>query len=233
MKPQFVAGLLLCGLVPLHRADAQNVDPRLMNEALAVREEIARSLKALRQYTWTENTEVLVKGKPKSSSNLQCRYDGFGQLKKSPIATAGSPGDPNALSNRPMVRKKADMEDYVERAVSMIHRYVPPKPDQIQYLLGHGGASLGQPGAGKAEIRFTGYLQEGDSLVFSYDPASKRLLKINVTSTLGSPKDPVTLEALFEELPDGVSHLNAATLNAPAKKIQVRTRNVMYQKLAN
>lgn len=233
MNNQFVAGLLLCGLVPLHHAGAQNVDPRLMTEALAVREEIAGSLKALRQYTWTENTEVLIKGKPKSSRNSQCRYDGFGELKKSPIAAAASQSDPNALSNRPMVRKKADMEDYVERAVTMIHRYVPPKPDRIQYLLGHNGASLGQSGAGKAEIRFTGYLQDGDSLVFTYDSASRKLRKIIVTSTLGSPKDPVTMEALFEELPDGVSHLSAATLNAPAKKVQVKTRNVMYQKLAN
>jgi hypothetical protein len=30
-----------------------------------------------------------------------------------------------------------------------------------------------------------------------------------------------------------VSHLSAATLNAPAKKIQVKMRNVMYQKLSN
>jgi hypothetical protein len=233
MNLQFLAGLFLCGLLPIQRAAAQNVDPRLMNEALAVREELARSLKALRQYTWTESTEVLVKGKPKSSSNLQCRYDGFGELKKTPIAGAASAKDPNALSNRPVVRKKAEMEDYVERAVSMVHRYLPPKPDQIQYLLGHGGASLGQPGAGKGEIRFTGYLQEGDTLAFTYDSASKALLKINVASTLGSPKDPVTMEAIFETLPDGVSHLSAATLNAPAKKIQVKMRNVMYQKLSN
>lgn len=41
------------------------------------------------------------------------------------------------------------------------------------------------------------------------------------------------MEALFETLPDGVSHFSAATLNAPAKKVQVKTRNVMYQKLAN
>lgn len=233
MRTRLSTGLLLIGLLPLDRAGAQNVDPKLMTEALAVREEIARSLAALRQYTWIENTEVLVKGKLKSSSSLRCRYDGFGELKKTPVAEGNAQNDPNALSKRPMVRKKADMDDYVERAVSMIHRYVPPKPDQIQYLLGHGGAALGQAGAGKAEIRFKGYLQEADSLVFTYDPVSRTLLKITVTSTLGSPKDPVTMEALFESLPDGVNHLATATLNAPAKKVQVKTRNVMYQKLAN
>jgi len=38
---------------------------------------------------------------------------------------------------------------------------------------------------------------------------------------------------LFEKLPDGVNHVSSATLNATAKKVQVKVKNVSYQKLAN
>jgi hypothetical protein len=233
MKMRLVAGLLLCGLSSLGRMGAQDIDPNLVREVTAVRAEVARSKAALRQYTWTEHTEVLVKGSVKSSSASICRYDGSGELTKAPIDTAQEKKTSSAVSKRPVVRKKADMQDYIERAVSRIHTYLPPKPEQIDYLLQKGLASLGQSRSGKSEVRFTHYFQDGDSLVFTYDSVSKVLLQVGVVSTLGSPKDPVTMEAVFETLPDGVNHLSSATLNANSRKVQVKTRNVMYQKLAN
>jgi len=227
MKPMAPATvLILFGLIPL---GAQNADPAVMTEALAVREGIVQSLAALKQYTWTEQTEVLVKGKLKSTASAQCRYNGFGELTKTP-AGAGANDDPNALSKRPMVRKKAEIEDYIERAVSLVHSYLPPKPDRIQYLLGHGGVKLEQAEAGRFDLVFRKYLRDEDSLTFSYDPASKRLVKIVVNSNLGNVKDPVKMEAVFETLPDGVNHLSSAVLDAPAKKVRVNTRNADYRK---
>jgi hypothetical protein len=233
MRMALVAGLLLCELSPLHRIRAQGVNPNLTREVTAVRVELARSNVALQQYIWTEHTEVLVKGKVKSSSAVTCRYSRSGELTKTPIDQGKEKQNPNAVSNRPMVRKKADMQDYIERAVSLIQKYVPPKPDQLQYLLENGHAFLGQSATGKSEIRFEQYFQDGDSLVFTYDPVSKALLRVSIASTLGSPKDPVAMEAVFETLPDGVNHLASTTLNAKARKVQVKTRNVMYQKVAD
>ena len=54
-----------------------------------------------------------------------------------------------------------------------------------------------------------------------------------VSSNLSGPKDPVTLEAVFELLPDNVNHLATATLKAPAKKVQVNVKNTDYKKLEN
>ena len=233
MKLPLSAGLLLGVLSPVHPICAQSADPNLMREAAAVRMGVAQSNAALRQYTWTEHTEVLVKGDVKSSKDLICRYNNSGDLTKTPVGQAEEKKDPSGISKRPAVRKKAGMQDYIERAVSMIQEYVPPKPEQLQYLLQNGGASLGQSGSGKSEIRFANYFQRGDSIVFTYDPASKVLLRATIATTLGSPKDPVTMEAVFETLPDGVNHLASTTLKATAKKVEVKTQNANYQKAAN
>jgi hypothetical protein len=233
MRTRLGAGFLLIGLAPLGKIQAQGIDPNLMREVAAVRAEMARSNAGLRQYTWTEHTEVLVKGDVKSSSAAICRYDNSGELTKTPIDTNAEKKSPSAVSKRPVVRKKADMEDYIERAVTRIQNYVPPKPEQIHYLLQNGYASLGQSAAGKSELRFSNYFERGDSLVFTYDSVSKTLLLARIASTLGSPKDPVTMEVTFETLPDGVNHVTSATLVAKKKNIQVRRRNVMYQKVAN
>jgi hypothetical protein len=215
-------------------ASAQTPDPNLIREAEAIRTHIARSRSALRDYTWVERTEVMVKGKLQASTEFLCRHDGSGELTKSPTNSENKTQE-NAIatSNRPRVRKKADMQDYIGRAVTMTNRYLPPDPDQITYLLEHGKASLSPAASGKAEIRFRDYFQDGDSMVFTYDVASKALLRATVASTLGGPKDPVTMNSVFETLPDGVTHLATATLDAKAKKVQVLTKNTNYQKGVN
>ena len=233
MRLQSLAAILFCGLRTLCPVAAQGVDPTVVREVMAVRDEVARSKQALRQYTWTEHTEVRVKGDLKASNDFVCHYDDSGKVVRTPIGKGKEEEDASAISKRHRVRKKADMQDYIERSVGMINTYVPLDPEQMRHLLQDGRASLGPPEAGKSTIRFKDYFQSGDYLIFDYDPASKALLKATVVSTLGSPKDPVSLEAVFETLPDGVTHLATATVNATAKKVQVITRNSTYQKRTN
>src|SRR5204863_5688656 len=118
-----------------------------------------------------------------------------------------------------------------ERAESRIREYAPPNPEQIDHLLRNGEASLGASSGATSEVRFVHYFLEGDSMVFTYDTASKRLLRVLVSTDLSSAKDPVILEATFERLPDGVNHLSSATLKASARKVQVNVHNVIYLKL--
>lgn len=227
-----VTSLLLCGLAALQGAAAQGVDPRLLNEVVAVKVALATDQAALRQYTWTEHTEVLIKGDVKSSTFAMCRYDGSGELQKRPM-DAGKPAEtPQVTSKRPLNRMKADTADYVQRAVSLVHTYLPPKPELLQSLMENGNASLGQAGPGQSEIQFKNYWKDRDLLTFTFDTRTKALLKVGIKSYLATEKDPVTLDALFETLPDGTNHLASTVLNGSAKKIQVKTQNSGYQKAA-
>ena len=233
LRFQSSAALLFCGLGAVCPVEAQSVDSTLNREVMAVRAEVARSKQALRQYTWTEHTEVRAKGDLKASTDFLCQYDDSGKVIRTPVGQGKEDEAASGVSKRYRVRKKADMQDYIERAVGMINTYVPLDPDQVGYLLRDGRASLGPPESGKSTIRLKDYFQRGDYLVFAYDPASKALLKATVVSTLGTPKDPVSLEAVFETLPNGVTHLATATVNATAKKVEVITRNTNYQKRTN
>ena len=233
MNVRLAGSILLCVVCSPYGIGAQEVDPNLIHEVSTVRAEVARSLMALRQYTWTAVTEVSVKGDVKSSNSFRCRYDQNGDLIRTLAAKGKEMEVANGVSKRPKVRSKAEMQDYIDRAISRMYRYVPPDPEQINFLLKHGNASLGRSTAGTSEVRFTNYFEPGDSLVFTYDSASKALVRARVTSSLGNPKDPVILEAEFGILPEGVNHVSSATLNATAKKVQVKIRNVMYEKLAN
>ena len=230
MRIRLAGSLLMCGLAAPGRIRAQGADPDLKGEVAAVRELVARSITALHQYTWTEQTEVLMGGSLKSSKTLACRYEPSGELTKTPIDTAKEDQAARSVSRRAVVRAKADDQDYIRRAISCIHNYVPLKPSQLQYLLENGFASLGALQAGVSELRFANYFERGDSLVFTYDAVSKVLLRAHVAATLGNPKDPVTMDVEFETLPGGINHVTSATLNAKRRNVQVKLRNAEYRK---
>ena len=223
-----LTGLLLCGLS--FPVAAQNVDPNLVREVAAVRAELARSHAELLKYTWVEQTDVLVKGDQKSSTSASCGYDREGKIIRTPLEERDRTSS-RQTSNRPVVRSKGEMQDYIERAISRIRDYVPPTPHVIDHLVNSGQASLHPGSGGASEVRMSHYYQDGDTVVFTYDTASKRLLRASVSSNLTGKKDPVTLDAIFELLPGNVTHLSAATLKAPSKKVQVNVKNFDYKKL--
>ncbi len=221
----------MCTLFPVNPLPAQRLDSHLAGEVTSIRADLASSNLALRQYTWTEHTEVLVNGKLQFASDAACRYDATGQVVKSPLSISKDQAPANGVSKRPIVRKKAEKQDYIQRAISLIGHYFPPDPEQLDLMLARGDASLEQSEPGKSQVRFIDYYQRSDSIIFSYDPVSKALLLVTVLSTLGSPKDPVRMEAVFETLPGGVNHLGSTTLTAKSRKIEVKTRNISYTKV--
>jgi len=234
MRSSIAVAALLCGFLSVRCVSAQGTDPNLLREADAVRTVLANAKAALSAYTWTEYTEVLVEGKVHSTEEFTCRYNAKGEVMrtlKGETAPEGKPG--SAVSNKARSRSKAAKQDYIERAISLIRYYVPPNPDRITAMLQNGTAALGASEGGKSEIRFQRYFMAGDSMVFKYDSASKALLHVTITAFLGDKKDPVTLEAGFGVLPDGVAHLDSTTLDAKVKKVQVKTRNLSYQKVSN
>jgi len=86
-----------------------------------------------------------------------------------------------------------------------------------------------------SSIRGFQTIDESDMLLMP-DPTTGQMDPFSTVPTLVlacNVKDPVTMEALFETLPDGINHLANATLNATRRKVQVNRTNFSYTKSAN
>src|SRR5664279_4729226 len=84
--------------------------------------------------------------------------------------------------------------------------------------------------AGAAQLVFKNYAQRGDQIAIAFDPAAKKVQTVNVTTSVGDPKDAITLAVRFATLPDGTNYAAQTVLNAPSKEIQVTTTNANYSK---
>jgi hypothetical protein len=231
MKKALITSVAFCSMIFAQRAVAQGGNQTLQQKLAAVKESIARNQASLRQYTWTEQTQISLKGEVKKTTQAMCRYGPDGQVQKTPLGAPPPQQEKRGLRGKVVEKKTDELKDYMEQAGALIKEYVPPSPEKMQQAFQQGNFSLGEGGAGTPQLQFKNYVKPGDSMVFSFNSATKSIQKINVNTYMNEPKDAVTLEADFQKLPDGTNYVATSILNATAKQIQVVKQNMNYQKV--
>lgn len=220
--------LILC--LAAATASAQEPKQAIQERIAQIKQSMAANQAKLRAYTWTESTEISLKGDVKKIEQKECRYGPDGKVVKTAAgdgAGGGGGKKKRGLRGKVVENKMEDMKDYMDRVGSLIRRYVPPDPQEMQAALQSGRASVN---AANGTLSFADYAKPGDRVSLSIDPAAKVLRGFNVDTYLDSPEDKVTLAARFASLADGTNYLEETLLNGQAKQIQIKTTNFGHQK---
>jgi hypothetical protein len=205
-------------------SDLPGQDPKaaLQQRLATIKESMAENQAALRQYTWTESTEVSLKGELKSRQQNECRYGPDGTVVKTPLRERPEPKKRRGLRGRIVENKVGELKDYLDRAGSLIRRYVPPDPARMTQAFQAGKASLNREAAGGAVV-FTDYVKPGDQMTLDFQQGAIR--SVSVKTYLDEPSDAVNLSLSFQTLPNGPNYLAETLLDATAKHVQIRTTN--------
>jgi hypothetical protein len=225
---------VLAGRAPL-RADEPAVQAT-PDRVAAFKQALAENQKRLRQYEWIETTIISLKGEEKARKQQRCYYGADGKVQKLPVdsqpepaAREGRGGRRGRMAERIVENKKDEMQDYMEKAVALVHRYLPPDPAQVQRARDAGHLNVQPVAQGQVKLDFTDYLLAGDRLGLDLDAANNRVLGVNVNTYLDKPEDKVTLVVKMGSLTDGTSHVEQATFDATAKNIKVVVQNSGYR----
>jgi hypothetical protein len=236
------AALLLISLLPAGQLlKAQSSKPAgAENQQIAeLKQSLAKNHAALTHYTWTETTEILVKGSVKKEEKKQCKYGPDGKVQKTDLGGEEPQQQPQSRGRRggrlkkAIIEKKVDeLKDYMQRAAALIHSYVPPDAQKLQAAAALGNLSVKPETDGLLMLDVTAYLKAGDGVHIGFNKPEKRLATYAVQSYLDDPKkDVVTLDVTFAALQDGTSHVQQTVFESKAKNVQVRVNNSDYQKL--
>jgi hypothetical protein len=210
------------------QATAQNGDPQAF---ASVKQAAAENKQRLRQYQWTETTQLTLNGDAKPPSENMCRYGPDGQVQKTPIGPPPQQPSGGRVKQRIVARKKEEITDYMGDVKALLALYVPPDPEKMQQAFQAGKVSF-NPAGGAMNIIFTDYAQPGDRMTITFDTAAKKIVSLNINTYMGEAKDVVTLQGQMGSLPDGTNYVQQTLLDATAKKLVVNTTNSNYQKLA-
>jgi len=213
-------------------ASSQDQKQLLQEKVAAFKQATAENQKALRQYTWIEDTQLSLKGEVKSTKIESCRYGPDGKVQKTPLSAPPEKKEARGLKKRVVEKKTDEMKDYMERVVSLIQRYVPPQPELIKADVAGGNAAF-SPQAGGMLLQFKNFVKSGDLVSFTLDTAAKAIRQVKVDTYLDdADKDKVALTVDFQTLPDGTNYASSKTLDVAAKKIVVAITSKNFQKLA-
>jgi hypothetical protein len=69
-------------------------------------------------------------------------------------------------------------------------------------------------------------------MTLSFEPATKKIVNLNVNTYMGQAKDAATLQVQMGSLPDGTNYAQQTVLNASAKQLVVTTTSYNYQRLS-
>jgi hypothetical protein len=227
-------GLALAGGIAVAQGDTSTDKKELVQQKVAaIKESIAQNQASLRQYTWTAHTEISVKGEVKNQKDESCRYGPDGKVVKT--LTSAPPPDKQMgrVKQRVVDKKVGEMKDYMERAGQLIQHYVPPSPENLTAAVKAGKADVSKNEAQAVQLQFKDYYKPGDAMTLEFDPATKKLRKLSVSSFLDEEKDKVTLDVQFQSLPDGTNYVADTLLRADAKQIAVKVQNLDYKKVGS
>ena len=204
----------------------------------ALKQSLVANQAALKQYAWTETTQISLKGEVKKEEQKECQYGPDGKVQKTPIQGANQPqqqasggGRRGGRLKKEIVEKKVgEMKDYMQQVAALVHEYVPPDPQQIKAAEAAGNIAI-TPAKPVSTITIKDYLKQGDSVVIGFDVLGKKISTYNVNSYLDDPKsDAVKLAVNFAQLPDGTNYAQQSVLDATGKQIQVKVTNSDYKK---
>jgi hypothetical protein len=237
ITPRHNSGTLLIAaamLAPflLATAHARGQAPDLQQKVAALKQSVAENQQKLRQYQWTETTQLTLNGDAKPPSQSMCMYGPDGKVQKTLLTPPPPPPSGGRMKQRIIEKKTGEMKDYMGQVKTLLAQYVPPNPQNMQQAFQAGKASINpSPDSGSTSIVFKDYAQPGDQMTISFNTATKKISNLNVNTYMDNPQDTVTLAVQFASLPDSTNYVVQSVLNATAKKLVVTTTSTNYQKL--
>jgi hypothetical protein len=221
---------MIIGAAALLATSAFAQNPELQQKLAAVKQAAAENKQKLRQYQWIETTQLTLKGDAKPPTKNSCQYGPDGKVQKTMIGPPPEQPSGGRMKQKVIEKKKAEMKDYMQDVKAILSMYVPPDPQKMQAAFQAGKVSL-NPVSGAVNLVFADYAQPGDKMTLTFDPTTKKITGLNISTYMGEEKDAVTLKVQMGTLPDGTSYEQQTVLNATAKQLVVTTTNSNYQKL--
>jgi hypothetical protein len=222
----------ICAILT-HLVSAQDAKMALQEKVAAFKQATAENQKALRQYAWTESTQLSLKGEVKNTKIEQCQYGPDGKVQKKLLTAPPEKKQMRGLKKKVAEKKTGEMKDYMEDVVALIQQYVPPQPELIKSDVAAGNASFSPKGADAIQLQFKDFVKKGDVVTFILNTTAKAIRQVKVDTYLeDADKDKVALTVDFQTLPDGTNYAAKKNLDVAAKKIVVDVTASNYLRIA-
>ena len=198
----------------------------------AMRAEVANQVTAARQanaaamqkYTWDQRTELLEDGTVKDTRVDMVNWVN-GQYQQSLVSNDGPSLPRFGIRKRIAEQKQQEMKDYLSGLKAQLEQYTMGTSPQLLAFFNKAQVS-GPDASGLIALSGGSIVMAGDSMTLWINAATHKAAKAFVATTYQG--NPVTMNATFNTLAAGLSYMNFADIQIPAKQMEVQVSNFNY-----
>ena len=213
-------GALVFGLIMAIPAAAQMDMTDIVKKVSQARQENA---KKTQDYSWSQRTEVKLKGETKSLKTEIVRFTVDGELQKTPIDET-SAKKPKGVRGKVAKKKAGEMKDWMADLGEVLKQYSLPTAGNLLDFLNK--AAVSPDGDGR-KLDATDVVQAGDRMSV-WIGADHKMTKTEV-STQHDGSD-VKLMTDHETTPDGLDYVARTTIVVPDKGVEMTVENFSYKR---
>ena len=177
-----------------------------------IADQLSGNREALRQYSWTERTEVTLEGKQVRVNAEKMRYDLDGRLQVTPLGGSGQMGP--------------EMQQLTDSLGQLALSYTQPDPGKFRSFMDSASAWEGRgKNAGLLRIEGSGFLQPDDSveIIARNQTADTATVRTMLDET------PATIKAEYRALPNnGPIYVARLWAEIPSKNLKLTIENFDY-----
>jgi hypothetical protein len=215
-----VAALLLAVCLGAVPAVAQTGELRALSETYR------RDRLELRDYDWTQRTEVTVNGEVTERTVARARYDPDGHLQKTPIGEKDKKKVRGPIRGRRAKKKQKKAAEFTRDLRGLIHSYTQFTPQQMRSAFARASVFPGEGDTeGMIRVQARSVVRQGDSMSMWADAATRRLRRFEILTSLEG--EPVEVLTEFRELEGGPAYPATTTVRTErkGKTVVIRTEN--------
>lgn len=213
-------GTLVFGMILAATVGAQVDMTDVMSKVSQARQENAQQTRA---YSWTQRTEVKVKGEVKSLKTEIVRYTADGELQKT-LIDESSAKSPRGIRGKVAKKKGGEMKDWMAELGELLQAYSLPTSGNLLDFLNK--AAITSDGAGR-RLDATDVVQTGDRMSV-WLGADHKMVKSEVASRYDGSD--VKLVTDHDATPDGLDYVARTTILVPDKAVEMTVENFSYQR---
>jgi hypothetical protein len=219
---------IAAGVLAIMPAAAQN--HQMVDKLMAIKTAQDANKAKLAQYTWTETETIAIKGDVKDTKTYQVSMvNGKPQKTETGNQAAQPSGRQGRVKEHVVDKKKAEYQEYGQSIGALAKQYTTPNGEALMQAKQAGNISI-VPGSATVNLVIKNYVKQGDSMTMTVSEQTHSPVSVQVNSYLNDPKDAVTINAQFAQLPDGTNHVASTLINGVSKQLTVNDVNSNYQK---
>jgi len=181
-----------------------------------------RNAALMKTYTWNERLELLLNNSVKDTRVELVTYLPDGQLQKTLLSDQKSPPPSGFFRKRIAEKEAGELKKYLEGLHKLLDQYTLPTGGAVFDFLST--AQINPPGPdGFVTVAGQNVVVPGDSLTIWINAATKQTSRVSVNTLFDNNQ--VQLTATFKTLPSGLTYNNYATVEVPAKQLELLVQN--------